>query len=122
MWSSACVPTKRAKRTSASFIRLSPRRWKKASTSCRRSSSSLLIATLGELGAALAAKKISSVELTRACLERIERHGDALNAFISVDGAQALERAKEADSRRARGEAHALTGIPIAHKDILCTR
>ena len=82
----------------------------------------MLNATLGELGAALAAKKISSVELTHACLERIERHGRELNAFISVDGAQALERAKEADSRRSRGGAHALTGIPIAHKDILCTR
>ena len=82
----------------------------------------MLNATLGELGAALAAKKISSVELTRSCLERIERHGPELNAFISVDGAQALERAKEADSRRSRGEAQPLTGIPIAHKDILCTR
>jgi aspartyl-tRNA(Asn)/glutamyl-tRNA(Gln) amidotransferase subunit A len=82
----------------------------------------LLNATLGELGAALASKKISSVELTRACLERIERHGRELNAFISIDGTHALERAKEADTRRARGEGGALTGIPIAHKDILCTR
>jgi len=82
----------------------------------------LLNATLGELGAALAAKKTSSVELTRACLERIERHGRELNAFISVDATHALERAKEADARRSRGEAHPLTGIPIAHKDILCTR
>ena len=82
----------------------------------------MLNATLGEFGSQLAAKKISSVELTRACLERIERHGRELNAFISVDGTFALERAKEADARRARGEAHALTGIPIAHKDILCTR
>src|SRR5437868_1686591 len=122
MWCSGCVPTKRAKRTSASFIRLSPRRWKKGSTSCRRSSSSLLNATLGELGAALAAKKISSVELTRACLDRIERYGAALNAFISVDAAHALERAMDADAQRARGEAQPLTGIPIAHKDILCTR
>ena len=82
----------------------------------------MLNATLGELGTALAAKKISSVELTRACLERIERHGRELNAFISVDATHALERAEEADARRSRGEAHPLTGIPIAHKDILCTR
>ena len=86
----------------------------------------MLNATLGELGAALAAKKISSVELTRACLERIERHGRELNAFISVDSSHALERAKEADARRARkgneGDVTPLTGIPIAHKDILCTR
>ena len=82
----------------------------------------MLNASLGELVSQLAAKEISSVELTRACLERVERHGRELNAFISVDGAQALERAKEADSRRSRGEVHSLTGIPIAHKDILCTR
>jgi aspartyl-tRNA(Asn)/glutamyl-tRNA(Gln) amidotransferase subunit A len=82
----------------------------------------LLNATLGELGAALAAKKLSSVELTRACLERIERYGQALNAFISVDASHALERARQADAVRARGEAQPLTGIPIAHKDIFCTR
>ena len=82
----------------------------------------MLNATLGELGAALAAKKISSVELARGCLERIERYGAALNAFISVDPSHALERAKHADAQRARGEAQPLTGIPIAHKDILCTR
>src|SRR5438477_8611420 len=119
---SVSVRTRFARQTSASFISLSLRPWKKASTSCRRSSSSLLNATLGELGAALAAKKISSVELTRACLERIERHGDALNAFISVDASHALNCAREADAKRARGEAAPLTGIPIAHKDILCTR
>src|SRR5205085_6648252 len=44
------------------------------------------------------------------------------NAFISVDGTHALELAKDADARRARGEGSALSGIPIAHKDILCTR
>ncbi|HZE61229.1 MAG TPA: Asp-tRNA(Asn)/Glu-tRNA(Gln) amidotransferase subunit GatA [Burkholderiales bacterium] len=82
----------------------------------------MLNATLGELGAALAAKKISAVELARGCLERIERYGAALNAFISVDASHALERAKHADAKRARGEAQPLTGIPIAHKDILCTR
>jgi len=81
----------------------------------------LLNATLGELGSALAAKKISSVELTRACLERIGKHR-ALNLFIDVDEAGALAAAKEADARRSRGEGHALTGIPVAHKDILCTR
>ena len=81
----------------------------------------MLNATLGELGSALAAKKISSVELTRACLERIGKHR-ALNLFIDVDEAGALAAAKEADARRSRGEGHALTGIPVAHKDILCTR
>jgi aspartyl-tRNA(Asn)/glutamyl-tRNA(Gln) amidotransferase subunit A len=82
----------------------------------------LLNATLGDLRAALAAKKISSVELTRACLDRIGRLNGELNAFIQVDEAAALRAAEHADARRSRGEAQPLTGIPIAHKDILCTR
>jgi len=86
----------------------------------------LLNATLRELSAALAAKKLSSVELTRACLERIEHHNGELNAFISVDAPQALAAAERADARRAgkgnAGEVGPLTGIPIAHKDIFCTR
>jgi aspartyl-tRNA(Asn)/glutamyl-tRNA(Gln) amidotransferase subunit A len=81
----------------------------------------LLNATVTELSAALAARKISSVELTRQCLERI-RALQALNAFISVDEGMSLEAAQRADENRARGEAGPLTGIPIAHKDILCTR
>jgi aspartyl-tRNA(Asn)/glutamyl-tRNA(Gln) amidotransferase subunit A len=81
----------------------------------------LLNATLRELSAALAAKKISSVELTRACLARIARHAE-LNAFISVDEAGALAAAQRADKLRSQGDAGPLTGIPIAHKDIFCTR
>ncbi|MBI4123811.1 MAG: Asp-tRNA(Asn)/Glu-tRNA(Gln) amidotransferase subunit GatA [Betaproteobacteria bacterium] len=82
----------------------------------------MLNATLAELSAALAAKRTSSLELTRACLERIERLDGTLNAFITVDEARALEDARRADARRAQGDAGPLTGIPLAHKDILCTR
>ena len=81
----------------------------------------MLNATVTELSAALASKKLSSVELTRACLARMAKQKD-LNAFISVDEQGSLEAAARADARRARGEAGPLTGIPIAHKDILCTR
>jgi aspartyl-tRNA(Asn)/glutamyl-tRNA(Gln) amidotransferase subunit A len=77
--------------------------------------------TLTELSADLAARKISARELTELCLARMRAHRD-LNAFISVDEAASLEAAARADERRARGEAGPLTGIPIAHKDILCTR
>ena len=73
------------------------------------------------LSAALAARKISSVELARLCLERIRAHRD-LNAFITVDESGSLEAARLADERRAKGEGGPLLGIPIAHKDILCTR
>jgi aspartyl-tRNA(Asn)/glutamyl-tRNA(Gln) amidotransferase subunit A len=82
----------------------------------------VLESTVSELSGALAARKISAVELTRACLARIERLARELNCFITVGEEQAMAAAKRADERRARGEAGPLTGIPIAHKDILCTR
>jgi aspartyl-tRNA(Asn)/glutamyl-tRNA(Gln) amidotransferase subunit A len=82
-------------------------------------------ATLGELGARLAKRELSSVELTRAFLQRIARLNGELNAFITVDEERALADARRADERLAgKGNAAAagpLAGIPIAHKDILCT-
>jgi aspartyl-tRNA(Asn)/glutamyl-tRNA(Gln) amidotransferase subunit A len=82
----------------------------------------LLNATLTELSAALGAKKISSVELTRGFLERTARLNGELNAFITVDEGRALADARRADQRLGAGGAQPLTGIPIAHKDILCAR
>jgi aspartyl-tRNA(Asn)/glutamyl-tRNA(Gln) amidotransferase subunit A len=82
----------------------------------------VLDATLVELSAALERKKISSVELARLYLERIRALNGTLNAFISVEEQVTLAGARAADERRAKGEASPLTGIPIAHKDILCTR
>ena len=73
------------------------------------------------ISAALAAKQVSSVELTRAFLERAAKLRD-LNAFITLDEAGALERASHADAARARGEAGPLTGVPFAYKDIYCTK
>ncbi len=81
----------------------------------------MLNATLAELSAALAAKRVSAVELARACLERVGKFKH-LNAFITIDEERALADARRADERLARGEAAALTGIPLAHKDVLCTR
>jgi aspartyl-tRNA(Asn)/glutamyl-tRNA(Gln) amidotransferase subunit A len=80
-----------------------------------------LSATLGELGARLAKRELSSVDLTRACLARIARLDGQLNAFITVDEERALADARRADEHLARGEGGPLTGIPVAHKDILCT-
>ena len=82
----------------------------------------MLNATLAELASALAAKRISSVELTKLFLARIAALNGALNAFITVDEERSLADARAADALRARGEGGALTGIPIAHKDLYCTR
>jgi len=82
----------------------------------------LLNATLAELASALAAKRISGVELTKLFLARIAALNGTLNAFITVDEERSLADARAADALRARGEGGALTGIPIAHKDIYCTR
>ena len=79
-------------------------------------------ASLRELSAALAGKRISSVELTRMYLDRIERLNGQLNAFITVDPDQSLALAAGADLRIAKGEHAPLTGIPVAHKDIYCTK
>lgn len=77
--------------------------------------------TIAELSAALAAGEFSAVELTQALLDRIGALNPALNAFITVTAEQALAQAREADAKRAAGEAGPLTGIPIAHKDLFCT-
>jgi aspartyl-tRNA(Asn)/glutamyl-tRNA(Gln) amidotransferase subunit A len=77
--------------------------------------------SLTELRAALDSKQISAVELARSYLQRIEAARD-LNAFIGVDAALTLEQAKAADALIAQGKAGALTGLPIAHKDVFVTR
>jgi len=78
--------------------------------------------TLTELAAGLRARKFSSVELVRAFLARIDANQATLNAFISVTREQALAEAAAADRALAAGGAGALTGVPIAHKDIFCTQ
>jgi aspartyl-tRNA(Asn)/glutamyl-tRNA(Gln) amidotransferase subunit A len=77
--------------------------------------------TVTEITRALAARKVSSVELATAMLARIAAIDPQLNAFISVTEERALADAKAADARRASGRAGALTGVPIAHKDVLMT-
>ena len=78
-------------------------------------------ASIVELGASLQAKRVSSVELTQALVARIDALDPVLNAFITVDPERALADAKAADTAIAAGSAGPLTGIPIAHKDILAT-
>lgn len=78
--------------------------------------------SLSELSALLEAGDVSSVQLTEHFLARIKAHDPELNSFISVTETQALAAAAEADALRSAGKAGPLTGIPIAHKDIFCTR
>lgn len=66
-------------------------------------------------------KKFSSVELTRACLEKINNRNGKINAFITVTEESALAEAEEADKIIAKGDAKALTGIPFSVKDAICT-
>ncbi len=76
-----------------------------------------------ELSRALASGSCSSMELTRHFLERSARFAGRLNAWITVDEAGALAAAQAADRRRAHGEVLGpLDGIPLAHKDIFCTK
>ncbi len=77
--------------------------------------------TITELAKDLRAKEYSSVELTQAYLDRINKHQD-LNCFISVAEEHALQQAKAADAHLASADASLLTGIPIAQKDIFCTQ
>jgi len=76
---------------------------------------------IGELADRLAKRQISSVELTRHFLGRIERLNPALNAFITLTAEQALQDAESADRRIKDGERGPLLGIPLIHKDIFCT-
>src|SRR3981189_441944 len=82
----------------------------------------MLNASLKELSAALAQKKISSAELTRLFLGRVEKLNGSLNAFITVDAEKSLAQARAADERIAKAATQPLTGIPVAHKDIFVAK
>ena len=76
--------------------------------------------TLSELSALLQTKRISATELAKLFLKRIGE--SELNAFLHVDESLTLKQAAIADEKIARNEAHPLTGVPIAHKDIFVTK
>jgi aspartyl-tRNA(Asn)/glutamyl-tRNA(Gln) amidotransferase subunit A len=79
--------------------------------------------TIAEASAMLRKRKISALELTRDCLERIAAVEPKLNAFITVSEKEATAQAREADARLSAGggETPALCGIPLGIKDIYAT-
>lgn len=77
----------------------------------------------GDLLRALERGEVRSEELTTACLETIRQHDRRIGAFLLLDEEGALAQARAVDARRAKGEAPgALAGLPVALKDVLCTR
>ena len=82
----------------------------------------MLEKTVAELSKALRSREVSSVELTRAYLERITATNEKLNTYITICEELALRQASKADQLIAGGNQNPLLGIPIAHKDIFCTK
>jgi len=79
--------------------------------------------TVRELKKLLREKKVSSEEVTRAFLERIDEVEDVIKSFVTITGDSALERARSIDDKIESGdEPGALEGIPVAIKDNICTR
>ncbi|MFV2035937.1 MAG: amidase family protein, partial [Halocynthiibacter sp.] len=77
--------------------------------------------TISAARAALAARQLTSVELTEACLTEIDG-ARALNAFVHDTPEIARTQAKAADLRLSSGDAPALCGIPLGIKDLFCTK
>lgn len=77
---------------------------------------------LKEAAKKIRAREISAVELTKSCLERTEGRNGQLNAFISVCGEKALEMAEKSDKRVKEGNPRLIEGVPIAVKDLFCTK
>jgi len=93
-----------------------------ARTPARGESQDLADVTLKKASELLRSKAASPVELTQACLKRIESYNSLLNAFITVTSEQALAAAREAETEQRRGKwGGPLHGIPIALKDNIDT-
>ena len=78
--------------------------------------------TIHEVRSLLDRRAVSSVELTKAVLERIGQVEDRVKAYVSVNEDLAIEQAEQADERIAKGNAKPLTGVPMQLKDNMATR
>src|SRR5262249_42579361 len=77
---------------------------------------------VAELRRALAARRVSAVEVTEAYLGRIEQADGTLHAFVTTTADAALAAARDAETALARRQAGPLTGIPVAAKDLIAAR
>jgi aspartyl-tRNA(Asn)/glutamyl-tRNA(Gln) amidotransferase subunit A len=83
----------------------------------------ILFKPVTELAPLLRTRKLSPVELVRACLDRIEAVNPKVNAFITVTGEQALDQARKAEKEIAAGRYRGpLHGVPYAPKDLIATK
>ena len=78
--------------------------------------------TIHEAHRLLKARQLSSVELTKACLERIQEVEPKIHALVTITNELALSQAKKADQLITGGDIHPLTGIPVIIKDNMCTK
>ena len=78
--------------------------------------------TIKDLQRSLRKKELSSKELLCSYLDNIDSKDDSVNSFITIDREFSLKQAEHADKMFANGTATPMTGIPIAHKDIFCTK
>jgi len=78
--------------------------------------------TIHEAHKLLKARRVSSVELTKACLERISKVEPKVRALVTVTDELALKQAQKADELIARGDFNPLTGVPALIKDNICTK
>jgi aspartyl-tRNA(Asn)/glutamyl-tRNA(Gln) amidotransferase subunit A len=78
--------------------------------------------TIHEAQQLLRSKKLSSVELTKVCLERINKVEPKVHALVTVTDELALSQAEKADRLIAKGDTNPLTGVPVVIKDNMCTK
>jgi len=78
--------------------------------------------TIAQASGLLKNREITSVELTRAILDRIDAVDGKVSAYLTVDAGGAMAQANAADQRLAGGDSAPLTGIPLGIKDLICTK
>ncbi len=84
---------------------------------------SVLQSTATQLLAELNSGNLSSVDLAQSYLDQIESNDESIGAFLNVDAERVLTQAKAIDNRRQAGESLGLLdGLPVAVKDVLCTK